>query len=421
MTFVLKDLVQLNEEFEDVKTIILSNEKNGKIEDTSEKRKHLLQLLQSTLNYISNSEECIVEDRFQNTTVYGVINLIIQHINGTRWFTSAFADALSGMMKNSKSTTEQPTAAQIASFYTSANILFNVVFQKYDSRQGINSEHPFKAIPTENLTELMRLGYKLEKQSQKEFIATIESKESVDELASADTFVPTKPIPNSAVSVFETFDKLQEKVKDLVLREIGQKGYGTMATFTKKHPERALQLQFLEHIRESLLASSLKDETKRAILAGSMYLVVEQISKELSLSSKVYDQLREMLRVATTDPEDKEVLMVTANKYIRHMTLKGSDEAKRFRKENIFSKIEGFKLIPVLNLFQDMIFAQREEALNTVVKEFTHVNKSTEKVNSGWGMTTLTSLMTFGGKKSKEDEESAEKKLVVDPVAIPKV
>ncbi len=429
MTFKLKELSELRQLFNDTVKIILKSEGKGKIEDhPNPHRKFELQFLSAILDKLEEKPSPTA-----NLAFYGAMYTVLQDIENNRGVLES-SGLLSGRLKvvigisSEVKAENKPDLYQIAKFHTALNAFLSHVFIEHDSRKGFVKDHMLTAIPTDNLSELIKTAYKLEMDAQKAIVASF--------AADGSTPIPieykaAKKSPASATDRFGGWDKLCDDLDELILDELADKKVPEIEKIPSK--ERITQLNFLKTIRASLKNATIDEAERVAILAGSMHLVRQQIKNEY-VSSHVVSSLvtseensvilmgpkkkkgglNTILDIDAVGPQDVEALVTSAAQYIQFMTVDPKHNGKKaIRASHIFSEIKDLNLKAVFNLLIDMIYTCRMDALNNTVEEFKKETKGPEKAPKGYlgGITTALGRTFFGAKLEEEEDEDDEEEL----------
>lgn len=420
MTFELKNLAKLTEDWNNVLQVIYANEKKGKIEDTSPTRQPILHFLNTIINHLSTKVKDPWTSKNGSDEFYGALYIAIRHINNTRKGTkSVLRDALEGIIQDADYPENKPVSNQRIEFYRKINLLLTQVFNDSDSSKGISPVHPFKIIPTEDLCSFMTLGLELERDIEKEYITLVASKACIDQVAKPNLLV-TKfkdiKIPGSAISDFVSWERFQSSTQSIIIKDIGLKGEGNLTAFVNNNPCRGKQLQFIEKIRESLLNTKLlTDDKKTAILAGSMYLVHRQIDTEHSFYSYIHEEFGKLLDVKLASHESKQVLFFAAWQYIKFMSTVNTEKEQGHRTNHIFSSIKEFNLTESLNLIQDMIFFHKNESLKKAFDEFSMDNKTVVTTTTATPSLFQSTLNFFAQQSMPAENSNTAKENISEP------
>jgi hypothetical protein len=299
---------------------------------------------------------------------------------------------------------DAPTDAEVASFH----VAFNKFIQKYlfengDSRLGLKKEHPFSAVKREVLFELLNTNSELERDAQNAVIQSL-----VADGKNLKNKIYNQKTPISALQAFmkrakkenETcWTKLCQALETVFVDECSDKGVASINLLDKV---RAPQLQFLETLKDMLNVSKLDDQEKTAVLAGGMYLVLQEIISSYHLMTPggvVHDSLKTILDVDDAAYQDIESLLQATDHFLRNHTIvmvaikeeandktetndktevkdKPKEPVQSFRKaiyaDHSFTKIPEFNLKHYLTVLQNMICDKRiavSNEINTALKE----------------------------------------------------
>lgn len=423
MTFRLKDLNELREHFIDTVDILLEREKKGKIEDLANPRKYELQFLTSILIKLEQQPQKSAKEKNppppsatdKPSVFYGAMLAIMKDIETNRGLLNSagllhgrLVDAIGIGAKVKKE--EKPDLYQNAKFHVALNTFLKQIFVDNDSRKGFAKEHMLLAVPTDELSTLIKISYKLEKECKQEIINAM-SVEGTS-TAKANNFDKPEKYPASLTKQFVSWASMITALNSLIKKELAAKNVSNINEL--KNPHRAAQLHFLNIIKDTLQPSNLSEHAKMSILAGAMHLVRQQISAEYAASyisksdnSVIYHGLTMFLGVDEVSHQDTEELISAANQFVRFMTIDSVDNGKKFMTStNLFSSISGFDLKANLSLFIEMIHTCRADALDIVVENFKKDFKGSEKAATGLGATlsAFSPFALFRGKKDSSVE-----------------
>lgn len=364
MTFVLKEFTQLRKDFNKNLDVFLGHAKADSVDDIKDlARKDQVNFLLTVLSQQTKSAT-------PNSAVfYGAMLLICHNIKAS--LTTGTRSLLLNLLKSTMGITEtaQPELYQSRICYKSLNKFLTRSFEQGDSRNGLDVNHPFKTISLEALAALMKTSYQLEEASHSNITKTYTQEGTTK--VEPKKFVVTQPTFDDALKPFGTLNDLKIKLEELEKEELIDKDVAIEELGTK----RCAQLAFLRTLVANLPETTkTSNKEKVAILTGGMHIVREQIRIEYEKAlviknpnnSVIYKGLTKILHADTESPQNVEALVRAANHYINYMTVELGDK-ENTRKNNIFSKIAGFVLVPVLDLMQQMIRACRTQALDTVV------------------------------------------------------
>jgi hypothetical protein len=418
MTFALKDFEHLKKHFNDCVAFVLKRDGKEKISDLPSRRRDELQFLTSV---IAELETHKITTESVNT-LYGAMLVTNQDIINrmkSGESTSKVLDRLNIAMDIKDSS--KPSNDQYATFYKSLNRFLNLIYVENDSRKGFKKEHALQTVPAPKLVDFAKIGFQLEEAAQNQISTTL----TVDGKSNTDGswYKAAKLVPESIVAPFTSFAALKEALHQLIIAETADKNTADLTTLD---PSRAIQLQFLESLANSLSgpkASGIKETEKTAILAGAMYIVRGQIAQEygyaplshtdivatlLRNGSVVHTELTKVLNAKTTCVEDTEVLINAANQYIRHMTVEKVDAKEAIRAKHLFTDIKDFSIVSILELAQNMIRSCRDMAIDFCLGELNKEIKAQEALQPKAPTTSYASTIYSWWKKAPQQPTAEE-------------
>lgn len=394
MTLVLKDFEHLKNHFNDCVSFLLKRDSKEKIADLPSRRRDELQFLTSVIAELETrkitAESVNILYGAMCVTNQDIVNRFRSGESGSK-----VLDRLNIAMGITDS--NKPSNDQYATFYKSLNRFLHLIYIDNDSRKGFKKEHILQSVPAPKLVEFAKIGFQLEEAAQNGISTSL----AVDGKSNTDGswYKTSKLVPEPIVAPFTSFAALKEALHQLIISETADKN---TADITSLDTNRAIQLQFLDSLAISLSgpkAGGIKETEKTAILAGAMHIVRGQIAKEygyeplsntdivatlLRNGSVVHTELTKIINAKTTCVEDIEVLITAANQYIRHMTVekiepKGAP-VEAIRAKNLFSEINGFSLVSILDLAQSMIRSCRDKAIDFCLGELNKEIKAQEEL-----------------------------------------
>lgn len=335
-----------------------------------------------------------------------------------------------------------PSEYDIANFHVTYNsFLQKQLFADGDSRTGLRKDHPFLAVKTEILQQLLELSYEMEKDAQ---VAVVRSLITTEQAGKSKPYA--KVTPESALAPFKalvkssdenetSWTKLRKALEKLISDECGDKN---VASINKLDAPRSTQLAFLDQLSKTLASSDLNDNEKTAVLAGAMHLVYHEIKlsyKLLSPTGVVYNSLTTILNADMVTAQDVESLLHATNHFIRHNTIvlvpkeeskeKTSKEqprtyCKAITQDNPFAKIPDFDLKHYLVLLQTMICDKRTVASKAIFEPILEAEKiieASQSKSNSWmpsiGMPSI-SMPSLGGMFGKKAPKKSDSEPTVD-------
>ncbi|RUR18500.1 type IV secretion protein Dot [Legionella sp. km535] len=425
MTLVLKDFEHLKSHFNDCVAFVLLREKKNEIANLPPRRRDELQFLSTLIQELDTlitqakaTEKRAVTARSVNT-LYAAMNVIIADIDRSK---SAYES--SGKVKDRLNiamgiTAEhQPSAEQYVMFYKSFNQFMKQIYVENDSRNGFKKGHIFQTVPMDKLVKFTKIGFEFEEAEQNNVNSSLVAGETTK--ADGAWYKPLREASGSIVAPFKSYADLANELHKLILTETADKNAADISSLDEN---RALQLQFLKSLEQSLSspkASGIKDAEKTAILAGAMYLIRGFIAVEygheplshkditatlLRNGSVVHTELTRILNAKATAVEDIEVLVTAANQYIRHMTVQTADAKESIKPAHIFTSIENFPLIPMLSMAQNIVRSCRDKAIDLCAIQ---LNKEIEAAKPKEASSSYSSTIYSWWKKTPKVPEEEE-------------
>lgn len=456
MTFKLKELKQIRDLIDRTINIMLTNYGKETVEELHEPRRSEILKLDAELDIIATLISRIPEQEpkssnkksssSQQPSVYvptkqDYLSMFYGSMLVTRIHTNDLYGKLAkGLAKiiGLNDGVDAPSEYDIANFHVTYNsFLQKQLFADGDSRTGLRKDHPFLAVKTEILQQLLELSYEMEKDAQ---VAVVRSLITTELAGKSRPY--NKVTPESALALVKSSDesetswtKLSKALEKLISDECGGKGVGAI---DELNATRSTQLAFLDQLSKTLDSSDLNNNEKTAVLAGAMHLVRHEIKLSYTLLSPtgvVYNSLTTILNADKVTAQDVESLLHATNHFIRHNTIvlvpkeeskeKTSKEqprtyCKAITQDNPFAKIPNFDLKHYLVLLQTMICDKRTVASQAIFKPILEAEKiieASQSKSNSWmpsiGMPSI-SMPSIGGMFGKKAPKKSDSEPTVD-------
>ena len=386
MTFKIQDYNQLKKKYNEITAEFLAHHKVNSIEELKENRRYPLKFIGYVIDELDtqNAEQEKKHRKGkkpkpacnQAETLTAAMLLMRTIINESLGIPSlSFFSRLRDLIDNALEINEDLT--NTLDFYRAfkqLNAFLQLIYTHKDSRNGINPHHRFQYIPIDFLATYIERSYQIEQEKCLKIVAGFKKSEQ----APNEQEYEAEKVSASSLKDIPAWKELTQQLAALDLEEQKRK----KVSKTEDTGIRAPQLLLIKKVAESLETTSFKEQNlkcieshKRAILAGTMYLVHEQISKSYNLealstadcSSFVHKSLSQILHVKAESqtPETIHELVKAALQFISVSTLDNSNAA--IKKSHIFTDIKDFSLIDILSLSKSMLIACQVNALKNAV------------------------------------------------------
>lgn len=270
--------------------------------------------------------------------------------------------------------------------YRKLNGFLRIYFTNQDSREGIALDNPFRFIDKKSLISFIKTALDQEELYFNKVVGALEtaSKEInapslqeeipviavgvADNEARIKSYRVREPAIAKNMPGLSSFSALDDSITTLEQEERDAKGITKIEELQNNN--RKTQLLVLNKLRESLSDAHIKEQDKIAILAGTMYIVREQISSESIFyhplsntdnNSLIHTGLTKRLNAKDYSSEDIHDLVKAALSYITYLTLNNMEQ---IRARHIFSDIPSFSLKDTLKLGQKMLTVCRIKSLD---------------------------------------------------------